>query len=211
MIRTLVFTLFFAFAIIATTNGQANLNFSAGTNYSNYHFENFQGIKPLPRWGYFVGVAPNYEFGQKFRVLVDLQYSVRGYDMSAEGASANTATRYSYIDIIPEVEYNVLPFLAVGLGVNYGIKLQEAIKYPNADWEDTKEFGLVNSTDFGLTGKVKVTHKNIFGFARYTYGLSNIADIIFTDAQGQEVDNVKQLTRNLQIGVGYILNLRKNR
>lgn len=209
MKRTLAFTLFLAFAAI-TTYGQANLNFSVGINYSDYRFENFQGLTLLPRWGHFFGIAPNYQINQQLRVLVDLQYTVRGYDMSADGAPANTATRYSYLDIIPEVEYNVLPFLALGVGVNYGIKLQEAIKYPNQDWEDTKEFGLVSSTDFGLTGKVKVMDKNIFGFARYTYGVSNIADIMFTDDQGQDLGKAKQFTRNLQIGVGYTLNLRKN-
>ncbi len=41
--------------------GQISLNFSSGMNYSNCKFEEFEGISPKGRFGYFIGIAPSYQ------------------------------------------------------------------------------------------------------------------------------------------------------
>ena len=211
MKKIFLITFFLAFAISQSAYGQVDLNFLAGINNSSCKFENFTGISPKSRWGYFIGVGTNYPISEKVQFLIDFQYSLKGYNLGNNNNLSASGFRYSYIDIIPEIEYKVLNYLVLGAGINYAIKLDEEQKFENKGWVSAKESEVIKSSDFGLTGKIKVFHRNIFGFIRYNLGLSDIADATFTDENGQEIENAKQLNRNLQFGIGYKFNLRKKK
>ena len=184
--------------------GQFSLNFLTGANYSNCKFENFEGISPKARVGYFFGLAPSYRIGEKVQFQIDFQYSLKGYNTGTQ-APTSAEFRYGYLDMIPEVEFRVYEHLALGFGVNYGIKLNEQFKIGALEWSNAGNYGTVSSTDFGLTGRLKIDYKNVFGFVRYNLGLVNIAAVVFTDGNGQEIEDAKQMNRNLQIGIGYKL------
>jgi len=136
-------------------------------------------------------------------VQTNIQYSLKGYDTDEQIFVAGSKSIFSYIDIIPEVEYAVLDFLALGLGVNYGIKVLEQHKIGNQDWFTSDEIETVSSTDFGLTGKLKVDFNKMFAFVRYNLGLMDIAEFYFTDDNGERIEDAEQLNRNLQVGIGY--------
>ena len=202
----IIITLLTTCGMATTMFGQLSLNFSAGMNNSNCRFEEFKGLSESPeaRLGYCFGVGPEYEISKKIHVQVDFQYSIKGFDTGTGSNLVPSGFRYQYVDIIPEVEFHFLQYLALGLGVNYGVKVDEQIKISDGDWSEPF-VKTINSTDFGLVFKVEANFKNIFGFVRYNTGLNNIAEGLLTDDNGLLIEDAKQLNRNLQIGLGYKL------
>lgn len=207
--KNVIIILFLTGTLAGTTYSQMKLNFSAGVNHSNCVFENLEFIDTSPSWGYFLGIAPAYQLSEKIQFQLDLQYSRKGYQYT-DPLSSTYEYGFSYFDIIPEVSYKLFDFLAVGLGVNYGLKLNEEYKMGDEDWFDTSHIGLIKSTDFGLTGVLRANYNNLFGFVRYNVGLKNINDINYTNEYAQIITNVKQSNRNLQVGVGYTLDFTKS-
>ncbi len=113
------------------------------------------------------------------------------------------------MDVLPKVEYHVLKFLAIGLGCNIGIRLDEKLKIGDDAWRSTKDFDSIKSSDFGIVGSVRGTFRNFFIIVAYNHGLQNIVNVNYTDEIGQPID-VSQYNRNLQIGVGYFIELKKD-
>jgi len=183
--------------------GQMGMNVSGGLNYSNCKFVHVDRLSTSSRVGYFIGVAPSYRISKRIKVQTDIQYSLKGYDTNEQIFVSGSKSRFGYIDIIPEVEYAVLNFLSLGLGVNYGIKVLEQHKIGNQEWFTSDEIETVSSTDFGLTGKLKVDFNKMFAFVRYNLGLMDIAEFNFTDDNGERIEDAEQLNRNLQVGIGY--------
>lgn len=208
MKRIILTSLVLAFGITESMFGQISLNFSSGMNYSNCKFEEFESLSPKGRFGYFIGIAPSYQISEKIQFRVDFQYSLKGFNTGIENNLIPSDFRYEYLDIIPEVEFLLQRYLALGIGVNYGIKVNEQIKVSNGDWSEPI-VETINSTDFGLICKLETHFKSLFGFVRYNIGLKNIAEGVFTDENGQINEDVKQLNRNLQIGIGYEFNFKK--
>lgn len=103
---------------------------------------------------YFFGLIPKFNFSSKFSVSADIQYSVKGYESVDNIILGNTKHQNVYLDFIPKAEYHVLDFLAVGLGFNIGVLLDEKIKVGEGDWSSAKEFEAIKSSDFGLVGSV---------------------------------------------------------
>jgi len=188
--------------------GQISLNFSSGMNYSNCKFEEFEGISPKGRFGYFIGIAPSFQINKKIQLQVDFLYSLKGYDTGIDNNPIPSRNRYGYLDIIPEVEFDLLRYLVLGIGLNYGIKVNEQVKINNGDWSEPIAES-IRSTDFGLVCKLETNYKSFFAFARYNIGLINVTEFVFTDENGQVNDNAKQFNRNLQIGIGYKLKFKK--
>lgn len=202
MKKQVLLTVLFAFGIIQLSFGQPSLNLTSGINYSTYTFENFELIKPEPSLGYFIGVAPNMRLTKSLGIQVDFQYSLKGYNFSA--GNNTVQNKYAYLEIIPELEWYLHRFVALGIGVNYGTKVSERIKLSNTDW--TKPVtNIANSNDLGLTAKLKLDFNKIFAFVRYYHGMKNISSLDYIDSKGKTVDDAKLLNRNLQIGVGYKL------
>ncbi len=210
MKKILVFTFFFTFVIIESSYGQIRLKFSSGINKSNCTFENLEVISPKARMGYFLGIAPNYQINNRMQVQVGFQYSLKGYDTRSPNTVAPSWSRYEYLDILPEIEFYFLEHLAIGVGVNYGIKLNEQLRFGEENGSSAEKPETIKSTDFGLIGKLEYNYKSLFGFVRYNIGIKDIAATTFTDENGQDIFDLKQFNRNLQIGIGYQLSFNKN-
>jgi hypothetical protein len=187
---------------LGTALGQMGFGLSSGANLSTAHFANVDGADTRFHTGYFVGLGANYRFNSKFQISADVQYSQKGYGVEYNGG--RTGHRYAYIDLLPEVEYHVLDFLSVGTGISYGFRLSEEWKTAGQDWEKLSEVKyLTKPTDFGLTAKVKANYHDMFCFVRYVHGLVNISDAYYTDDNGDVIGKAKQLSRNVQLGIGY--------
>jgi hypothetical protein len=111
--------------------------------------------------------------------------------------------RYSYIDIIPQVEYRFFEPLSIAVGFNIGFNIGEAQKIGDGDWIDLEEFDVVTSTDLGLAATVKGHIKDFFLYVRYNHGLKNVLNFSYTDINGQSIPDTKEKLSHLQIGVGY--------
>lgn len=210
MKNIILLSVLFVIALFESTYGQAELNVSAGINQSAIEPKDFSGFTGLTfesRSGFFIGLSPKFSLKDKLNLSVDFQYSQKGYAQT--DLRFTTKFRFSYLDIIPEIEYKIANFLTLGVGVNYGFRVGESFKEGNGGWNKTKEFKYSNSSDFGLIGKIKANFNNIFVFFRYNHGLKDILDAEFTDEFGNIIDGPKFLSRNFQLGAGYVFDLKK--
>ena len=196
-------------SLLTTLQGQINLNFFAGTNYSNTEYKNEGSGPNQPRLDYFIGLAPTYQVNEKIQILCNIQYSRKGYKKNETTYSKELEFRYSYIDIIPEVDFMVFNHLKIGFGINTSYNVSTDFKYDEGDWRNTTEFKSTQSFDFGLTGKIKYSYNNLFVFARYYHGLYDTIYIPETTIRSPELDRLEKYNRNLQLGIGYTLNLKR--
>jgi hypothetical protein len=201
MRKSIKLTFIFAVLSLGSAFGQLGLDISAGINNSSVEFKNLAIKSSDARNGYFVGLAPTYKIGKRFKVLVDLQYSQKGFQETILN-TVEIQNRIIYFDIIPEVEFKMFNFLSIGTGVNYGIKTKLEFKDDITDWQNGNGVDFLKSYDFGLTGKIKVSFSKLFAFARYNHGLSNIDALKYILPSGEELTGNKTLNRNLQLGVG---------
>jgi hypothetical protein len=198
------------FFTLASSNAQVGISVASGLNVSNCKFTNYEALSTTARTDYFLSLAPSYQLNEKFRLLVDFQYSRKGFALSNTNSPTNSESRYSYLDVIPQIEYKLHRFFAIGLGVNYALLVNEDIKNEKGNWVNTKKLETIKQSDFGIIGKIKGEYKNIFCFVSYNLGLKDIVNITFTDENGNSVAT-SQFNRNLQIGLGYTFNFKQNK
>jgi predicted porin len=199
--------IFFAFA---SSNAQVGISIASGLNVSNCKFTNYETLSPSTRTDYFLSLAPSYQLNEKFRLLVDFQYSRKGFVFGYTNSPTTSEDSYSYLDIIPQIEYKLHQFFAIGLGVNYAFVVNEENKNEKGNWINTKKLEIIKQSDFGIIGKIKGEYKNIFCFVSYNLGLKNIVNSDYSNENGKTVA-VSQFNRNLQIGLGYTFNFKKSK
>ena len=198
---------FFAFV---SAHAQIGISVASGVNISNCKFSTVDGLSPNARTDYFLSLAPSYQINDKLRFLVDFQYSRKGYVRDYIFSSIDPELRYSYLDVIPEIEFKVRRFFSIGFGLNYAFLVNEDQKTEPGNWINTKKLETIKQSDFGINSKIKGEYKNVFCFIRCNYGLKNITNIVYTDDVGRTI-NVSQYNLNLQIGLGYTFNFKQNK
>jgi len=202
-------TLFTTLLIITTLisiQAQLSLGLEGGTNASNVKLENFDFYeKSKPRVGYYFALVPKYTFGNRWSFLSGIQYSTKGF-VSEIDQSSKLSYRNTYLDILPQLEYKASENLGLSLGANMGINLQEAYRINDESHVRLSQYGLHNSTDWGLVLGARLYMKKLFLHFNYNHGLRNISNLEFTDFLG----GTTQKNRNFQLGIGYFLGLDKN-
>jgi hypothetical protein len=206
MNKIIFIILLLTFTFSESTFGQFNLDFSTGMNYSTCKFETFETfeINTKPKLGYFLAFGPNYRI-KRVKFNLDFQYSNKGFEDDNSGIKY----RFSYLDFISEIEYNIVEYLTIGVGINYGLKLHEYAKQQEG-WINIDFIETIVNTDLGLVGKVKMNYNNMFGFVRYNIGIKDISELMFTNDNGESLRGIEQSNRNLQIGIGYRLGFTKD-
>jgi hypothetical protein len=184
-------------------DAQMALGLETGLNQSSTRYSGLDGYDAKIRTDYFVGLAPSVAIRENVRAGVGIQYSRKGFILNPPNSTDDLEYRISYLDILPEVVYSLHPNLALGLGVNVGFLINEEQNRTGEEWIQTKELSLIQSTDFGLTGKIQGQYKRFYAFLRYNHGLKNISNVTFVDDNGNDLSNAKQFNTNLQLGVGY--------
>ena len=194
---------FISFFLTHGIFGQFSLGMAAGINLADVKYTNIEGIDPMTVVYPFGGIVAGYSRSSKLSLVADLQFSQKGYRLEHDEPIDDTKLRYSYIDIIPQVEYRLIEPLSVAVGFNIGFNIGEAQKIGDGDWIDLEKYDVVTSTDFGLAATVKGYIKDLFLFVRYNHGLKNVLNFTYTDINGQAIPDVKQNHSNIQIGAGY--------
>ncbi len=141
------------------------------------------------------------------RILTNFQYSIKGFKTDINNPSG-ASSKLAYLDVIPELEYDILNYISLGIGINYGIRITEHNRTGDEEWIRADKFKSSSASDFGVTSKLKMRFNDVFAFIRYNIGISDITNgIIYTDINGNAVDNASKKNRNLQIGIGYVFAL----
>ncbi len=185
---------------IIPSYGQIALNLSSGMNFSNSKFEDIDSFDPKQKRGVFIGLGTNMEVFKNIRIGLDFQYSEKGYDAHFANGGINEF-RNTYLDVLAEMDYQVLKYVHVGLGVKYGLLINHKFRWDEGDWIKP-EFKHIKENDIGILGKLQFQYENFFALIRYDLGIFNVAnEIQFASPHG--VFDVKQFNRNLQLGLGY--------
>jgi Outer membrane protein beta-barrel domain len=195
---------FISFVLTHGIFGQFAFGVSAGINLADAKFTNIEGIDPLTVVCPFGGIDAGYALNSKLSLVADLQYSQKGYRLEHDAPIDDTKLRYSYIDIIPQMECRLIEPVSVAIGFNIGFNIGEAQKIGDGDWIDLEKYDAVTSTDFGLAATVKGYIKDLFLFVRYNHGLKNVVNVTYVDINGQTIPDVKQKLSHIQIGAGYM-------
>lgn len=194
---SLVFALVF---FTQTVNSQFYLGLSAGLNVSGSELENI-GIESVKsRNDFFFSARPQLYIGENFSILIDVQYSPKGYKYEGS-AGQPIENRYTYFDLMPGVQIDVLPFLGIGVGIQYGILIDEQFRINGEDWQDGS-LETIKSSDLGYWGMATAQFGGLFGYLRYNGGLSDIVNLQYTDVNGNPID-ANQMNRNFQVGAGF--------
>lgn len=154
------------------------------------------------RAGFYAGLAGRVQFTSRWAVRLEGQYAQKGYRGESFGIKFHH--RSSYVDVIPQVEYKIIPHLWVSLGGYAGFRTAEQFKLGNDDWKNYFGGPWQSTEDFGLVAGLTGNFGRFRAYVRYQYGLYDIDENIYTNEIGELLFST-QYNRSIQLGVGYRL------
>lgn len=186
---------------------QFSLGISGGLNLSHSPFNDMVVFNTGYRSAYFLGVTPKYHLNSHLAILSDIEYSVKGFESKGNNIQLDSESRYTYLDFSPEITYHLADFLSLGMGGYIGFKLDEEQRIAGGEWSSTKDLEFIKSTDFGLVGSIRGNLHNFFLVMSYQHGLQDISNLQYTDPNGEPLTSGKQRNRNIQLGIGYFIEI----
>lgn len=200
-------TLLLSMTLTTPVISQLRLDFAVGGNISNIALRETTDI-PFGEitesiTGYYFEASPNLQLSNKIKFQFNTQFSQKGFQFKEERSSLASSFRFTYLDIIPELEFSILRFLSVGVGVNYGLKLRERTRLADDQpWAEVSS-SFSSGSDLGLAGKIKVVFGNLFVYTRFNRSIRSLAEVTFTGIEGQELITTDTFNKNVQFGLGY--------
>ena len=210
-----VICLFSLFALVFHAGllpAQFSISASSGLNISNQVYSRIpDGADPgsssfyqtQPALFYFFEVRPGLELAKKWKAGLGIQYSVKGYSRAFINDHTDTGGKFSFIDIMPVVEYRACKFLAVFGGLNVGLLTRERFKLSD-EW--IKAIISINKrTDLGGLIGLRGNYKGFTLSFHYNRSILPVLDVIFTGVNGEELGQLKSFNSNFQVGIGYMI------
>lgn len=187
-------------AINSNLNSQhISLGLEGGINNSDVKSSGFDDFTTKPVINYFVGVTTVINTSSRIKFATDVNYSVKGYEFGV------SRSRFNYLMANPMILLEINKNFDLGIGGYYGFKLNESQKGQNTGWFSTDEINFIKSSDYGITGIVKVNFRQLYIKLGYEIGIQNIQDEVFTDENGMPI-NYEFNNRNFRLGLGYMIN-----
>lgn len=192
-------------------NAQISHNIYAGINSSNLKNE-LNGVgQPIQlnsfayRQSFLFGTSFTWQFRERIGLSFNIQSSWKG-GARLGGHHFNRLDILTwYLDLIPEIEFDLFKTFSIGFGLNHGIRLLDKTKLGHELSTRIIQSEDQTKNDFGLTSSIKLNLENMVIFARYNDGLTSIREFSSTRTAGFQ----KFYNKNIQVGVGipiYILN-----
>jgi hypothetical protein len=190
-----------ALLLISTcANSQIKLGLKAGTNFC---FITGLNNDYKPRVGINAGVLVKGNISKKIFIQPEILYSIKGYQFPATGFNSEGFTNLNYICIPFMAGYSITDKLNVLAGPEFNILTKAMSKFDNARHDITKNY---NTFEFGAG--IGLTYIEVKGFGlelRYSYGISNLSNVILTDLLGNEIMKTGiGHNHTLQLGIIYI-------
>ncbi len=164
----------------------------AGANLNKISGQEFKQGYEL---GYHAGLFGEIGLGKKFGLQPELLWNqvntkkAAGTNSALTGWQDNTTSiKLQYLTVPLLLRYNLTNSVAINLGPQYGILINQN----NSTFGNAKE--AVKSGDFQLVGGVTINFSSLRIYGRYNIGLSSIND-------APNTDNWK--SQQIQFGVGY--------
>jgi hypothetical protein len=182
---------------------QFNIGVKGGLSVSNVNFSGIE-IPSNYRLGMSIGIPISYDISKRVIVGLNTDFIQKGYNLEFNGQSNFTQFKYNYLQFTPNIKFLVVNNLQLGIGLYYAIKLDEFNKVGDDEWIDTGKFNIIKNNDFGISPTIGYSHKKFLFQLSYHYGLRNIANINFTDSNGEIVPDVKLQNKAFEIGLAYM-------
>ena len=135
--------------------------------------------------------------------MLDLEFSQKGYRSAVSGLNGTSRFRYTYFEAAPEFFVYANKNIAFGAGLYYAYLLETEQRNDVQDWISIHEFEIVKDRDIGGILSFMLDIEPFFLKISYEHGFSNITNLLFTDENGEPLEDFVQYNRNIQIGVGY--------
>lgn len=201
--KQILIIVFIIFVVFPRMNAQFSIDISGGLNVSTSKYTQEHFIETSPRLAPYFGVTPKAKVNERLLILMDFQYSQKGYNQKFLLFGNESTIRFGYLNILPGVELRINDFLSVGCGAYYSLLLRIDAKDVSSDWNNITDSQAYKTTDFGWFGALKGSYKDFFLSFRYEYGISDVSEFVYTDEQGVPLPEVKLQNRNFQLGLGY--------
>jgi len=190
-----------AFAQDEAGKGIIAKGFKAGLVMANLSSDNIS--ENDMKLGFAGGAFITYAFSPQFAIQPEVMYCMKGTKFSMEGAEDDLKYNFDYLVVPIMLKYmiptegNVAPNFFAGPEVGFLLSAKAKMGGEEADMKDelkSVDFGL----GFGAGVDFKMESTTIMFDARYTLGLSNIAD----DTEGGDF-SVKNTALMFTLGIGF--------
>lgn len=190
--------LFFANSLYGTA--QKNIALQGGVNYSNFSLSDvFENESRLFIFG---GITAEFELSNKLNFNSLIQYSQKGTGNLKEFPfNADLSIRLHYLDIVPNLQYNLLNFFGIYTGVDFGYLFRTDFVDQKGDWQKSQDNSFFEKTDIGLVFGTRVYFGNISIHTHWNQGLKTISSFQLTDPQGNILSKIISKNRSLQVGL----------
>ena len=202
-----IFTLLLFAAFQPILHAQWTISPEAGVNFTNVASPDVDAPTGTAT-RFFAGVNGQYWLSGQMAIGLGAQYSAKGYDSPDDSQVGTIPARYDYIDFLPSFELKPWPFLGIFAGVNVGVLLSE--KYYDGDsWNDPVFDDLTNHLDFGGFIGAKGYWKNFYVKAHFNRAFTPVFEATYTDENGQNEKETNYFNQNFQVGLGYLIPLKR--
>ena len=182
-------------------NGQIGLTVSSGVSISEVIFENQTvDIEADKFHGYYLEAALDYQPITWLRLCLNNQFDVRGYESTG---SNRIKYRRMYVDIIPTVTLVITKNVEAGIGMYYGILINESFKGVKNEYTDITNLQTIKSKDRGVVFGLALYYKRLGLKANYKYGNANIENGATFSINGVFAGELYQYSREIQLGISY--------
>ena len=200
--RRSIFTCTFFFLLIQITNSQISVGVQGGINLATQKFSKeliINGELTLNQY-YFFGASIKSKETEKISLILNMQYSQKGYKISSQ--LGDSEFRGSYLDLLPEIECMVAKNFAASIGAYAGLLIKEEFALNQGKFKKPI-IEITEKVDFGVHAALKYYIKDFYILGRYEFGIAKVTDLPFTDGTGSILENSNQRNRVLQLGVGF--------
>lgn len=201
MKKPILFFSILLFIISFTSNAQISVALEGGVNLTS-----IENLKVIPfgstgtfesRTGFYLGLVPKIELGEKFSINLEAQYSQEGYKLGPDIFEK----KFHYVRALPQLEIKLFELLGIYGGYNFGFNISEEVNQSSMFFINP-DLRTIKKTDSGFVvgGRIYLGKFSLTG--KYNFGIKDINDLNYTDDNGVVID-VEQRNRNFQIGIGY--------
>lgn len=155
----------------------------------------------LSRSDFYINVRPELPISSRISISNDIQFCRKGYKHGTSSPLDEFELRASYLDIIPQVSYQILSYLDLYGGISLGLRLDERLKINNVWNEVMYKLSNKMSSNYVLGIRIYPYDKLSVG-VQFSGGLSQFFDVEFTDAFGNTLESTNRLY-NFQVGAAY--------
>ncbi len=148
--------------------------------------------------GFMGGLNAKYGFDDKFNLQLEGAYSQKGFESQAKNIPGRNILHLNYLDFLLIGEYALNDIIALNIGGNFGIKINEKI---NGSINSRNEG--FSSKDIGLIAGLKFYIGQLFIRTSYQHGLNPLFGMYFTDENGMTTGQADVYNQTFQVAVGY--------